>query len=193
MMGAVMMGAVRGQLLRVSVLAWLVAVWLLLWGTVSVANVLSGVAVALMITLLLPLPAVPVQGRLHPLSAAWLALNVAWWLVKSSTQVAWLAVRPGPPPLSAVLQARLELKSELVLALGINILNLTPGTLVLEIDQGRRLVYVHVLDVGSPRGAERFHKQIASLQRLLIAAFERDDEWRSATREPNGSDQEVAG
>ena len=79
-----MRGPVRGRLLRVSVLAWLVAVWLLLWGTVSVANVLSGLAVALMITLLLPLPAVPVQGKLHPLSAAWLALHVAWWLVAST-------------------------------------------------------------------------------------------------------------
>jgi len=59
-----------------------------------------------------------------------------------------LALRPGRPPLSAVLRTRLALKSDLVLALGVNIMNLTPGTIVLEIDQARRLVYVHVLDVG---------------------------------------------
>jgi multicomponent Na+:H+ antiporter subunit E len=171
-------------MLRVWVLTWLVLVWLLLWGNVSVANVLSGLAIALLITLLLPLPAVPVQGRVHPLSLAWLTANTAWWLAESSVQVAWLAIRPGRPPLSAVLRARLACKSDLVLALGVNIMNLTPGTIVLEIDQTRRLVYVHVLDVGSRRSVDRFYKQVTQLERLLVAAFERESEWRPAANEP---------
>ena len=87
----------RTWMLRIWVLVWLTLVWLLLWGSVSAANVISGLAVALLIIVLLPLPAVPVQGRVHPLSLLWLAANVAWWLVVSSTQVAWLALRPGPP------------------------------------------------------------------------------------------------
>ncbi len=169
--------------LRIWTLVWLTLVWLTLWGTVSVANVLSGVVVALGITLLLPLPSVPVQGRLHPLSLLWLVLHVAWWLVQSSMQVAWLAIRPGRPPLSAVLRGHLALKSDLVLALAVNVMNLTPGTIVLEIDQARRLVYVHVLDVGSKRSVERFYRQIAQLERLMIAAFERDSEWRPAASE----------
>lgn len=175
--------------LRIWVLVWLTLVWLLLWGSVTVANVVSGLAVALLITLLLPLPAVPVQGRLHPLSLLWLVLNVAWWLVESSTQVAWLALRPGPPPLSAVLRARMACKSDLVLALGANIVNLTPGTIVLEIDQVRRLFYVHVLDVGSQRGVDRFYRQSAKLERMLIAAFERESDWRPIGNEPEGADR----
>ncbi|BBY63304.1 Na+/H+ antiporter subunit E [Mycolicibacterium helvum] len=173
----------RTLTLRIWTLVWLTLVWLLLWGTVSVANVLSGLVVALGITLLLPLPPVPVQGRLHPLSLLWLVLHVAWWLAQSSLQVAWLAIRPGRPPLSAVLRGHLALKSDLVLALAVNIMNLTPGTIVLEIDQSRRLIYVHVLDVGSERSVERFYRQIAQLERLMIAAFERDSEWRPAASE----------
>jgi len=173
----------RTWTLRIWVLVWLTGVWLLLWGSISAANMLSGFAIALLITLLLPLPPVPVQGRLHPLSLLWLALNVAWWLVESSTQVAWLALRPGPPPLSAVLRARLALKSDLVLALGVNIMNLTPGTIVLEIDQNRRLVYVHVLDVGSTRAVDRFYHQVAKLERLLVSSFERESEWQPAATE----------
>ncbi|BBX10167.1 Na+/H+ antiporter subunit E [Mycolicibacterium aichiense] len=173
----------RTWALRVWTVVWLTLVWLLLWGTVSVANVLSGLAVALLIILLLPLPSVPVQGRLHPLSLLRLVLHVAWWLTQSSVQVAWLAIRPGKPPLSAVLRGHLALKSDLVLALAVNIVNLTPGTIVLEIDQARRLVYVHVLDVGSPRSVERFYRQLTQLERMLIAAFERDFEWRPAASE----------
>jgi multicomponent Na+:H+ antiporter subunit E len=169
--------------LRVWTVCWLVLVWLLLWGNVSVANVLSGIVLALLITLLFPLPAVPVQGRVHLLSLARLVLTVAWWLAQSSVQVAWLAIRPGRPPMSAVLRARLALKSDLVLALAVNIMNLTPGTIVLEIDQTRRLVYVHVLDVGSTRSVDRFYHQVARLERLLVASFERDSEWRATESE----------
>lgn len=176
----------RRWILRIWVVLWLTLVWLLLWGNASVANVLSGLTLALLITMLLPLPDVPVQGRVHPLSLLWLALWVMWWLVQSSLQVVWLAVRLGPPPSAAVLRARLALKSDLVLALGVNIMNLTPGTIVLEIDQSRRLLYVHVLDVGTQRSVDRFYRQTAQLQRLLISAFERDSEWHPATTGSEG-------
>lgn len=178
----------RQRLLRAATVAWLTAVWLLLWGTLSAANLISGLAVALFITVLLPLPAVPVQGKVHPLAVLRLAVNVNWWLLRSSVQVAWLTLRPGPPPRTAVLSAPLNLKSDLVLALGVNILNLTPGTLVLEIDQTRRLVYVHILGVGSPGSVDAFHQQVADLERLLVAAFERDADWR-----PAAGDLEAAG
>ena len=118
----------RRTALRAWVLCWLMLVWILLWGTVSAANLISGLAVALVITLLLPLPVVPIEGRVHPLSLLRLIGLVAYYLVLSSVQVAWLAVKPGPPPLTAVLRAQLAVKSDLVLALAVNIVNLIPGS-----------------------------------------------------------------
>lgn len=158
----------RRIILRVWVLCWLILVWMLLWGSVSAANALSGLAVALVITVLLPLPRVPIEGRLHPLSLLRLAVQIAYYLVLSSAQVAWLAIRPGPPPLTAVLRAHMGIKSDLVLALAVNALNLIPGGIVLEIDQARRMIYVHVLDVGSERSVRRFYSQVAEVERLII-------------------------
>jgi multicomponent Na+:H+ antiporter subunit E len=175
----------RRILLRAWVLCWLILVWILLWGTVSAANILSGLAIALIITLLLPLPAVPIEGRVHPLSLLRLVLLIAWYLVVSSVQLAWLAIKPGPPPLSAVLRAHLAIKSDLVLALAVNIINLTPGTIVLEIDQVRRMIYVHVIDVGSERSVNRFYRQVAQVERLLIRSFERDEDWRPSAAKEN--------
>ena len=168
----------RVVVLRIWVLCWLTTVWVLLWGNLSAANVLSGLAVAVFITVLLPLPAVAVQGRVHLLSLLRLVLMVCWYLVLSSAQVAWLAIRPGPPPRSAVLRARLAVKSDLVLALLVHTLNLIPGTIVLEIDRDRRLIYVHVLDIGSTESIDRFHRETAQMEKLLVAAFERDTDWR---------------
>jgi multicomponent Na+:H+ antiporter subunit E len=170
--------------LRAWVLCWLVLVWILLWGKVSAANILSGLAVALLITLLLPLPLVPIEGRVHPLSLLRLIVTVAYYLMLSSVQVAWLAVKPGPPPLSAVLRAHLAVKSDLVLALAVNIFNLIPGSIVLEIDQARRMLYMHVIDVGSDRAVSRFYSQVSVVERLLVASFEREADWRpSADKE----------
>jgi multicomponent Na+:H+ antiporter subunit E len=173
----------RWIVLRAWVLCWLILVWILLWGTASAANILSGLAVALVITLLLPLPVVPIEGRVHPLSLLRLILTVIYYLVQSSVQVAWLAVKPGPPPLSAVMRAHLALKSDLVLALAANIFNLIPGSIVLEIDRERRMLYMHVLDVGSDRAVSQFHRQVAEVERLLVAAFERDVDWRPTAEE----------
>jgi multicomponent Na+:H+ antiporter subunit E len=170
----------RRATLRIWTLLWLTFLRILLWGTVSVANVLSGLAIALVITLLLPLPAVPVEGRLRPWSFVVLVAYVSWSLVVSSTQVAWLAIKPGALPPTAVLRAHLNIKSDLVLALAVNVLNLIPGSIVLEIDQTRRLIYVHVIDVGSERAVDRFYRQTATVERLMVAAFERDADWQGA-------------
>lgn len=171
----------RKILLRAWVLCWLILVWMLLWGNVSAANLLSGLAVALVITLLLPLPAVPIEGRLHPISLLRLVILVGYYLVLSSAQVAWLAVKPGPPPRSAVLRAHVAIKSDLVLALTVNVLNLIPGGIVLEIDQTRRMIYVHVIDAGSDKSVQRFYRQVADVERLMIASFERDADWQPST------------
>ena len=173
----------RAVILRGWVLIWLTLVWILLWGNASAANILSGLAVGLLITYLLPLPPVLVDGRVNRLALARLVILVGWYLLWSSLQVAWLAIRPGPPPLTAVLRTRLNIKSDLVLALAVNIVNLIPGSIVLEIDQVRRLIYVHQLDVGSDRSVKQFYHQVHQVERLLVAAFERDSEWHPAGTE----------
>lgn len=169
--------------LRISLVCWLTGVWVLLWGTLSPANILAGLAVALLITLLLPLPVVPVQGRLHPLSLLRLQGRVMVDLAKASLQIAWLTVKPGPPPQSAIVRAPLSVKSDLTLSLIASILTLIPGTMVVDIDQARRILYVHVLDVRPERAIEDFFAQLAHLEQLVIAAFEREHEWRPADEE----------
>ena len=101
----------------------------------------------------------------------------------SSVQVAFLAMKPGPPPLSAVLRAHLAVKSDLVLALAVNIFNLIPGSIVLEIDQSRRMLYMHVIDVGNERAVDRFYRQVNEVERLLVATFEREKDWRPLQRQ----------
>ena len=69
-----------------------------------------------------------------------------------------------------------------MLALAVNIFTFIPGSMVLEIDQERRLIYVHVIDVGNDKAVARFYRQVAQIERLLVASFERDADWRPAAQ-----------
>ncbi|MET8873010.1 Na+/H+ antiporter subunit E [Nocardia sp. NPDC004604] len=178
----------RTTAVRIGVLLWLTIVWLMLWGDLSVGNLLAGLGVGALIMLTLPLPRVPVSGRLHPVSLAELIIVSAYYALESSLQVAWFAVRPAPPPVSGVLRVNLSMRSDLVLVLCADVLNLIPGTMVLEIDRQRCVIYVHVLDVSSEAAVDTFYRTTRRLERLLISSFERPAEWRSGSRT---SDPEV--
>lgn len=157
---------------------WLTLAWVLLWGSLDVGTLVAGVLVAFTVMVLLPLPRVPVEGLVRPLSTVWLILVVAFYLVRSSMHVAWLSVRPTPPPRAAVLRAPMRLKSDFCLALAVNTLNLMPGGIVVRVDPLARYVYVHVLDAGSDEAVERFHTQVETIERLYVRAFERPEDWR---------------
>ncbi|WP_072690998.1 Na+/H+ antiporter subunit E [Rhodococcus marinonascens] len=171
----------RDRLLHLGSLLWLTGVWILLWGNVSVGNIIGGLAVGSLITVLMPLPRMPVEGRVHVLPLLHLTVMFAYYSIQSSLQVAWLALRPGPLPATGVRRYQLGIKSDLVLTLCVDVLNHIPGTMVLEIDQVKRVVYVHVLDMGSEKAVSHFYHTVAQLERLFIAAFERDSDWKPST------------
>ncbi|GAA1482207.1 hypothetical protein GCM10009624_26470 [Gordonia sinesedis] len=167
----------REVAVRLWTVAWLTFVWVLLWGTVSWANVLAGILVAVVILTVLPLPRVPVEGRIHPLSVLALVGRLLIDFLVSSAEVAWASIRPNYRPLGAVIRVRVAIKSDMVLTLAVDYLNLIPGTMVLEIDHLRRMLYVHVFDVRSERKLRAFYRQVAWVERMFIKAFERDSEW----------------
>ena len=74
-------------------------------------------------------------------------------------------------------RVRVAIKSDMVLTLAVDYLNLVPGTMVLEIDHRRRMLYVHVFDVRSDKKVRQFYKQVSFVERMFIKAFERDSEW----------------
>ena len=158
-------------------LAWLTFVWVLLWGDPTWGNIVTGAVIGAIIMIVLPLPRVPVEGRIHPIAALHLLASLVWNFFVSSAQVAWAAIRPGPPPLGCVVRVHIAIKSDLVLTLAVDYLNLVPGTMVVEIDHIHRMLYVHVFDVRKQSQVDNFRKQMAYVERQFIKTFERDSEW----------------
>jgi multicomponent Na+:H+ antiporter subunit E len=153
-------------------LLWLVAVWVGLWGDVSAANVLAGLAVAAVLLALLPLPEVPREAGVRPWPLVQLLVVFAWELVKASGTVVAQVLRPRGRLRQAVFAVPVPGLSDRLLTLLANAVSLTPGTLALEVDRPRSVLYVHALNLPSGPGAvDDVRRSILRLERLAVRAL----------------------
>jgi multicomponent Na+:H+ antiporter subunit E len=151
--------------------AGLTAIWVLLWGTFTWLTVVGGVLVAVAVLAVFPLPAVTYAGRIHPLGVLAFAARFLTDLVLASAQVAALAFRFGHRPRSAIIAVPLRVRSDLALTLTAEAVSLVPGSLIVEVDRGRGVLYVHVLGVADAAEAARYRENVLDVERRIIRAF----------------------
>lgn len=178
----------RRRALRIKLAAtvWLTAVWVLLWGDLSIANVLGGLAVALLATWSLPMPAIDYRGRIHLLGLAYLVHRFVVDLVVASVQVAVVALTPARVPHGAVLAVHLRSHSDLYLTLTAELCSLVPGSIVVEAHRVTGMLYVHVLDVDLAGGIEAAREHVLDTEARVMRALASDAELAEAglTRRP---------
>lgn len=153
------------------IMVWLVVVWIGLWGDLSIANVLGGLAVVLLIGLAAPMPIFPARLRIRPVALARLAGWFVLDLLRASVHVAWLAWRPGPPTGAAVLRVPLRTRSEAVMSLVAELTSLVPGSIVLETDPTAGVLIVHSLGLAGEEDVEQVRQDALRLEQRVVAAF----------------------
>ncbi|MFF5083201.1 Na+/H+ antiporter subunit E [Actinoplanes sp. NPDC000266] len=149
----------------------LTAIWVLLWGSFTPLTMVGGAAVAAVVLAVFPLPPVTYAGRMHPLGVLRFAVRFVKDLVLASAQVASLAFRFGHVPRSAVIAVPLKVPSDLGLTLTAEALSLVPGSLIVEADRERGVLYVHVLGVKDAADADRFRRDVLDLEHRIVQAF----------------------
>lgn len=164
---------------QLPLLLWLVAVWMLLWGTFTLANAVNGLLLAILVTRLFPLPHVPHVGRLHPWGAIVLLSRFVYDLIPATIEVAVYALRPGPPVRSAVIAVQMRSPDDLPLTLTAEMVSLTPGSSIIELDREARVLYVHVLGLEDPAGAEAVRADIRALEARVLRAVARNPPRRT--------------
>jgi multicomponent Na+:H+ antiporter subunit E len=161
---------------QLPLLVWLVLVWNLLWGTWSWANLLSGMLVALAVTLLLPLPPVVGGARVRPLSSLRFLGHFLLDLVSSGALVAWQTVRPRGIDRSAIITVQLRTDSDLLLTILTESLTLVPGSMVIDLDRERRTIALHILHVSDGTDVERQRAAVLAEEERVVRAFGSPDE-----------------
>ena len=155
-------------------MVWIIVMWCMLMGEVTVANLAGGLLASLFIVFALPLPAMPVAG----ISVSWgkLFIFMAQWfveLMEASLKVGWLAVRPQEVSKTAIVKLPMRVENEFVLALAVSLYNLQPGGTVSDIDIANRMLTIHLLNADSEEHLEREIAAVRKLEADMIAIFER--------------------
>ncbi|SCY60381.1 multisubunit sodium/proton antiporter, MrpE subunit [Microbacterium sp. LKL04] len=149
---------------------WLVALWMLLWGQFTVLAFLTGVVVAVFVTSVFRLPPVELSGRLNPWWLLVFTLQFVGAVVKGSLVVAWQVVRPGHQPGVSVVAVPLVTDDDLIMAhVGVTA-SLIPGSLVLETDRDRRILYLHVLGASTDAEVEQQRRMVQRWEARLVRA-----------------------
>lgn len=169
----------RGRGLQLSVIAWLTVVWVALWGDVKPFTVVAGVAVAIMVCLVFPLPRVRMHLHVRPLWLGWLVLHFLGDLVAATAQVAWLTLQFQRQPRNAVIEVDLRTDSDFVLTVVAEMVSLVPGSLVVEARRSTHTLFLHVLDARDMGGVTRMRAQVYALERRVVLAFGAETEHLS--------------
>lgn len=168
---------------RVLTVLTLTAMWCILWGTVSVANVASGLVVSAA-TVGLGLGTSAVGGiRIRPLlSLLWM---VAVDLVRSTVDVAVEILTPTDRTEEAVVAVQLPMRSRDHFLLLIVAITLTPGTAVVDGDPDNGTLYLHILH--NRRRAETIEhvERLADLACRALPLSETDPDARPAAIDPS--------
>ncbi|SDF38006.1 Na+/H+ antiporter subunit E [Pseudonocardia oroxyli] len=148
---------------------WLTVVWVLLWGYVTPTIVVGGLVVALLVTVLFPLP---VLNRLP--FRPWPLLRLGAFLVadlfRSGWDVAVETLRYGPKSRAGIVAVPLLTDSERVITLIAGAAALTPGSFVLQIDRAGCVLYVYALGLRSAADAEQTRAHMRRLQERVVSA-----------------------
>lgn len=172
----------RRRSLQWPVLVWLTIVWVALWGDLSVGNVLAGLVVGTLVTLVFPLPPLRMRLRVRPLRLLWLVVHFLADVVVASYEVAVKTLELRRVPRNAVIEVDLKTDSDFVMTVVAQMVSLVPGSLVVEARRSTHTLFLHVLDVGDVAGANAFRDQVFALERRVVMALGAD----TAPVEPHG-------
>jgi multicomponent Na+:H+ antiporter subunit E len=151
----------------------LIVMWLILAQPLTVQEVLTGILVALVISIL-PLPGADVYGELHVLPrrvAAGLAYVAVflWAVIRSNLDVAFRVLNPRLPINPGIVRVKTRLKSRLGRLLLANSITLTPGTISVAIEGED--IYIHWINVGAGDVEEATRQIVSDFEKYLEVSF----------------------
>lgn len=160
-------------------LLWLLGVWLALWGSVSFANVVSGLVTGVFALWLVVPGRYERPGTVRPLALAKFVVFTAWSVVKATSVVAWEVVTPTNQVNQAVVAVPVATRVPGVLTVVSHAIGLAPGTMVIDItehddEEYPTMLHVHVLHLQS---VEACRAEVHHLMALAFDAFP-DARWQ---------------
>jgi multicomponent Na+:H+ antiporter subunit E len=148
--------------------AWLMVVWLILWGRVDAATLAGGGVVISLGYVATRLPAIPVVTRVRPVALIVPLLEFAVDLLVSSVVIGWHALRAPRAVRGAIVEVETRSQSEIVLLAVTASISLRPGTIVLDVDPRRPALLIHGMPVRDEGEAGSLRRSVLATERRLL-------------------------
>ena len=146
--------------------------WVFAWGSLTVANVLGGLAVAALLLVISPDRLVSTGGvAFRPIAVVRFVVFVVVLVVKSNVILVGSVLARRSRVHTGVMEVPLPECSDELLTIVTNIVALTPGTSPLHLTRHPTVLYIHVLDM---RDATATRQDVQRLADLTFAAFGTD-------------------
>jgi len=156
---------------QLPLLVGLLVLWLLLWDHIDALSIVTGIVLAIAVTRLLYLPPVLLSGRFNPWRGLLLGLRMMLDVVYASLQVAVLAIWPWWKPMNSIIAVQLHTRSDLVTTLTAEAISVVPGTVVVDIDRERGLLYLHALGTRTQADIDKTRRQVLGTEERIVLAI----------------------
>lgn len=153
---------------RLATGAWLLVIWLLLWGVLTAANVAAGAVVASVLLAAFPARRGAPGVRMRPVHALRFLVWFSYKLVEANVVLAWEIVTPRNRIREGIVAVPVRGCSPGLVTIIANSISLTPGTVTIEVDPGGDRLFVHVLHL---REVEKVRQDLLKFVALAIVAF----------------------
>ena len=149
---------------------WLIALWMLLWGQFTWVAFLTGVAAAVLVTRVFRLPPVELSGRVNLWYGIVFVATFFGALVRGSLLVAWQVLDARRQPVSSIIAVQLRTDDDLIMAHTAVTASLIPGSLIVEADRVRRVLFLHVIGAGTAAEVEAQRRAVLGWEARIVRA-----------------------
>ncbi|MFJ4172608.1 Na+/H+ antiporter subunit E [Microbacterium sp. NPDC089696] len=160
-------------------LAWLVVLWMLLWSQFTVLAFLTGLVVAVFVTRVFRLPTVELSGRVNLWYAAVFVVQFLWAMLRGAISVTIQVFDFRRLPGTAIIAVPLRYADDLMMTHVSVVSSLIPGSLIVEADRDRQVLYLHVIGVHSAADVERQREGVLRWERRIVRALGAPSQYRA--------------
>lgn len=167
-------------------LAWLVVLWMLLWGQFTLLAFVTGLVVAIFVTRVFRLPTVELSGRINLWYAALFVVQFLFAVVKGALSVSWQVFDFRRAPSAAIIAIPLRYADDLVMTHVSVVSSLIPGSLVVEADRDRHILYLHVIGARDRADVDRLRAGVLEWERRIVRALGSPAQYRALKADQKG-------
>lgn len=160
-------------------LAWLIVLWMLLWAQFTVLSFLTGLVVAIFVTRVFRLPTVELSGRVNLWYGALFVVQFLFAILRGALSVTAQVFDFRRQPGTAIVAVPLRYADDLVMTHVAVVSSLIPGSLVVEADRDRGILYLHVIGVRSEEDVEKQRQGVLGWEKRIVRALGNPTQYRA--------------